>query len=662
MEKIDSKNEFIENEQSLSTSTSADSNDPIPLTESNFLPGSRRNSHIRRNSSRRSSVTSFHKSLDVLRKSITGDSSNACAVDIDGYSVKDIYGDLDSDQINVKRTATRNTILSELIARNHELEDYDLSIDDEKEHVQEAVGETTIGIENYGDEFNEIDPELITWNGKNDPEDPRNWPKSTKIQMIALVSFYALVAPMSSSILSPAMSEISVEFGIKSQIVQAMVVSIQILSWAIGPLIIAPLSENDSIGRKLVLDVSVWLSFFFNLGCAFSQNTAQMMICRFIGGLFGCVPMNVCAGVISDLYDANGRNWALAGYSLAPVLGPVIAPLVGGFIVENMDWRWVFYVLCIFNGAVAVVALIFFKETYTPTLLKRKAQKIRKLTGNESVHTIYEITDGETFFGKMYVTMTRPVKLLFTHPMIVGLGSFMAFIYGFMYLMIVAFPKIFFEVYGFNKGITGLMYLPMGFGFVFGIFFWTWAIGRTYKKLVAKNNGVGKPEFRLPMLIVCSSFIPIGLIWFGWSAEKKLHWIMPGIGSAFFAFALVCAFQTIQSYLIDMSISSSSNGSTEVLINFSASSVAAAALFRSLFGFSFPLFANKMYESLGYGWANTMCAFIAIALGIPFPILCYLYGERIRHWANKRIERDQLRRDERNLIRLQKKNLQTLPK
>jgi hypothetical protein len=57
-----------------------------------------------------------------------------------------------------------------------------------------------------------------------------------------------------------------------------------------------------------------------------------------------------------------------------------------------------------------------------------------------------------------------------------------------------------------------------------------------------------------------------------------------------------------------------------------------------------------------------MCAFIAIALGIPFPVLCYLYGERIRHWANKRIERDQMKRDERNLIRLQKRNLQTLPK
>lgn len=119
------------------------------------------------------------------------------------------------------------------------------------------------------------------------------------------------------------------------------------------------------------------------------------MVCRFIGGLFGCVPMNVCAGVISDMFDAKSRNAALASYSLVPLLGPVIAPLISGFIVDHKQWRWTFYVLSIFNGFVAVSATIFFKETYSPTLLKRKANKLRKETGNNNLHTIYEIADGE---------------------------------------------------------------------------------------------------------------------------------------------------------------------------------------------------------------------------------------------------------------------------
>lgn len=618
---------------------------PVPLTTANY---------------RRKSNT-VRRSMDSIRRSF-GDSD----IDATGYSVKDIFGDLDDELIQMQRVATRNTILGELISRNHDIEvieDYDTDVSyDEKlhNHHTEPICETTIGVENFGQEFNKLDPELVTWNGPSDPQDPRNWNKYKKIMLVGFVSAYALVAPMSSSMISPAMEQISKDFGISNPIIQAMVVSIQILAWAIGPVLIAPLSEHENIGRKLVLDVSAWVCLFFNIGCAFSQLTVQLMICRFCGGLFGSVALSVCAGVISDMYDSNNRNLALAGYSLCPLLGPIIAPIAGGFIVENVSWRWTLYVLCIFNFVVAFFATIFFKETYSPKLLREKAKKLKKLTGNQNLHTIYEIANGETFFGSVYITMVRPIRLLFFHPMIIGLGSFMAFTYGFMYLMIVSFPKIFHEVYGFSRGITGLMYLPMGVGFVLGVIFWTWTIGKNYKGLVKRNNGVGKPEFRLPMLIASSWMIPIGLIWFGWSAEKKLHWIMPGIGSGIFAFALVCVFQTTQSYLIDMSILSTTKGGNEVIINFSSSSVAAAAMFRSFFGFTFPLFANKMYVSMGYGWANTMCAFIGLVLGIPFPIVCYLYGERIRIWANKKIEKDQLRRDDNNLKRLQRKNLENV--
>ncbi|KAK6459282.1 putative transporter C530 [Scheffersomyces xylosifermentans] len=639
-----------ERQMDLSSSSSNDSNEPVAITISHY------EKHVE--SQRRGSTASLHKSLDLIRRSLTGQSIHSLdsSAEIQNYTVKDIYGDLDSDEIALQRTATRTTILNELVQRTHDMEmssdddEYDLekqnsSASYKYNEFEDTLPETSIPIENNGEEFNKIDPELITFHGKDDPEDPRNWPINTKIGLLMFVSLYALVAPMSSSILSPAMSEISVDFNIKSETVTAMVVSIQILAWAFGPLIIAPLSEHDTIGRKLVLDVSCWMSFFFNIGCAFSQNTAQMMIFRFIGGLFGCVPMNVCAGVISDLFDAKSRNWALAGYSLVPLLGPVIAPVVAGFIVENKQWRWVFYVLCIFNFAVALSATIFFKETYAPTLLKRKAKKLRQETGNNELHTIYEIADGETTLGRMYLCMVRPVKLLFIHPMIVGLGSFMAFTYGFMYLMIVTFPTIFGQIYGMDKGMTGLMYIPMGVGFAVGVLFWTYLVGRIYNNLTEKNGGIPKPEYRLPCLFGAAIFIPVGLIWFGWSAQKKLHWIMPGIGSGIFAFGLVCVFQTIQSYLIDMNT------------RYAASSVAAAALFRSLFGFSFPLFANKMYAKLNYGWANTMCGFIGLILGVPFPIFCYLYGERIRNWANKRIERDQLKRDQKNLQRLQRQNL-----
>ncbi|CUM66164.1 uncharacterized protein PRCAT00003822001 [Priceomyces carsonii] len=621
-------------EYSMNVTTSAESNlDPIMFTGTE---GNKAEKKLRSNSS-----TSLALSVDSIRRSIGGRiPRNSISSNL---SVKDVFRNLDSTEIEKKRESARAAIINEVstralfqnqISEPNDLEKY-LTNDT---FVPGAI--ESVPIRDDGSEFNKVDPELITWEGKDDPQDPKNWRISTKLYLLLLVSLYALVAPMSSSMLSPAMPQISQAFGIESQVISAMVVSIQILAWAFGPLLIAPFSEDDRFGRKIVLDICVWMSLFFNLGCAFSQNTAQMMVFRFIGGLFGCVPMNVCAGVIADMFDALSRNLALSGYSLAPVLGPVIAPLISGFIIEHMEWRWVFYVLCMFNGTVAILALLFFKETYAPKLLKLKAKKLRKETGNEHLHTIFEITDVETATERVFITMTRPIELLFTHPMIVGLGSFMAFTYGFMYLMIVTFPTIFKQNYGFSSSVTGLMYLPMGVGFILGLFLWTYLIGRTYKKLTAKNGGIPKPEYRLPCLLGSSVCVPVGLLWFGWSAQTKIHWIMPGIGSAIFAMGLVCVFQTIQNYLIDMNY------------RYAASSVAAAALFRSLFGFAFPLFAGKMYDRLGYGWANTMCALVSILLGVPFPILCICYGERIRGWADKRIERRQNARDKKRIEKL----------
>lgn len=547
------------------------------------------------------------------------------------YTEKEINAGLCGEDAELKRQATRTTIISQLTEKVDTVNITDYKID-----------EDVLPIENNGEEFSKIDPELITW-GFNNEEDPRNWRTAKKVYVVVFVSMYTLISPMSSSILSPAMKNVDQEFGITSPVILAMVISIHILAWAIGPLVIAPLSEDYRLGRKTVLNIACWLSLAFNLGCALSQNTTQLIIFRFVSGLFSATPLNVSPAVVSDLFDAKSRNVSLAGVFLVPFIGPAIAPVIGGYIAAAKGWRWVLYTLCIINATVAILGSVFYIETYSPALLYQKAKKLRKATGNENLHTIYEISNGDSTAEKLKLTVSRPIILLFTNPMVVGLGSFMAFIYGFLYLMITTIPSVYSKSYGFKQSTTGLMYLSLGVGFVLGVVFWTYALGVVYNRLVEKNGGVARPEFRLPCLFVTSAIIPIGLLWYGWSAEKKLHWIMPCIGSAIFAFGLVCVFQTLQAYLIDMEP------------RFAASSIAAAAIFRSLFGFVFPLFAPAMYAKLGYGWANTMCAAIAILLGVPFPIVCYKYGESLRKWANGRMERDQQKRDAKRIERLKAK-------
>ena len=106
-------------------------------------------------------------------------------------------------------------------------------------------------------------------------------------------------------------------------------------------------------------------------------------------------------------------------------------------------------------------------------------------------------------------------------------------------------------------------------------------------------------------MVVGTFFLPIGLLLFGWAAEKQVHWIVTDIGLAFIGAGTVLNFQTIQTYVID------------AFTLHSASALAAVTLLRSLAGFGFPLFAPAMYDALGYGKGDTILAVFAIVVGCP---------------------------------------------
>ena len=76
----------------------------------------------------------------------------------------------------------------------------------------------------------------------------------------------------------------------------------------------------------------------------------------------------------------------MAMYTLAPVLGPCIGPIFAGWIIQGYGedkWRWIFWTSTMFGAAVTILGLITLRETYTPVLLKYKARRLQKQTGNK---------------------------------------------------------------------------------------------------------------------------------------------------------------------------------------------------------------------------------------------------------------------------------------
>ncbi|KAL8772971.1 MAG: hypothetical protein Q9209_001991 [Squamulea sp. 1 TL-2023] len=412
------------------------------------------------------------------------------------------------------------------------------------------------------------DPNLVTWNGPDDPENPKNWSTKQRWAATIVVSSFTFISPVSSSMVAPAIPAIAKDFNITNDVESQMVLSIFVLAYAIGPLFFGPLSE--------------------------------------IGG-----------GVLSDCWKAEQRGRAISLYSLAPLLGPAIGPIAGGFITENSSWRWVFYATSIADALIQLSGLFFLRETYPAKILHKKADKLRQETGNKALHTKYEHPE-RSLVNNLENAMVRPFRLLGTQPIVQALALYAAYLYGLMYLLLSTFPVLWTGRYQQSVGIAGLNYISMGVGFTLGAQILSPLNDRIYKSLKEKNNGVGKPEFRVPIMVPGSVLVPIGLFIYAWTAQFHTHWIGPNIGVAIFAAGSIAGFQNVQTYLVD------------AYTRYAASAIAAATVLRSLAGFGFPLFGPYMYDKLDYGWGNSLLGFLAVGLGLPAPMLLWLYGEKLR--------------------------------
>lgn len=150
---------------------------------------------------------------------------------------------------------------------------------------------------------------------------------------------------LSSTMFAPGASELEKQFGITNSAFGTLTVTIYMLGLVFGPLVVAPVSE---IYGRLPLYHTCNLGFFaFTMGCAYSNNKAAFMVCRFLAGCFGSAPLTIGGGTIADVMPREQRGVAMGMFSLGPTLGPSLGPLAGGFIAETVGWRWTFRVLAI---------------------------------------------------------------------------------------------------------------------------------------------------------------------------------------------------------------------------------------------------------------------------------------------------------------------------
>jgi MFS family permease len=295
--------------------------------------------------------------------------------------------------------------------------------------------------------------------------------------------------------------------------------------------------------------------------------------------------------------------------------GPCAGPVISGYI-SPISWRWSFWVGLIFAG-VTTIPLLLVPETYAPVLLKHRAQKLRKIPGNEHIYAPIEL-EKQDIRHIITVVLTRPVRMFFFEAIVLFSCLYLSFAYGIFYMFFQSYPLIYEDTYGFSGGEEGLTFLAIGIGACIACLFYLGWDAVTRRARAQNKPWVAKEEMRrLPLACLAGPFFIMSCFWVGWTARKDIPWIVPVLSGIPFGIGYLLVFMALLNYLVD------------AYKIFAASAMAAASTARSLFGAVLPFAAAPMYKKLGVPWACSLLGFFSCLMAI-IPFIFIWKGEEIR--------------------------------
>lgn len=224
----------------------------------------------------------------------------------------------------------------------------------------------------------------------------------------------------------------------------------------LGPLLIAPLSEL--YGRTRVYNTGNILFVVFTIAGGLSRNIEMLIAFRFLTGVT-LAPITLNPYIIGDMFIQEQRGTAMSITAVAPLLGPIAGPIIGGYLTETRGWRWTFWFPAILGACCAFSLLTFPRESYKVTIMHRKATKLRKQTGLP-FRSVYDLNvSGPQVFKK---PIARPLTIIIQSPMVFILGLYLAMVYGYLYILLTTIAEVFGRTYHFSTGPVGLTFLGLG--------------------------------------------------------------------------------------------------------------------------------------------------------------------------------------------------------
>ncbi|KAF7167808.1 hypothetical protein CNMCM5623_000996 [Aspergillus felis] len=458
-------------------------------------------------------------------------------------------------------------------------------------------------------------------------------PKGDKISIILLVSFAAIISPISSGIYFPALNNLAQDLNVSISLINITITTYLIFQ-GIAPSFIANFA--DIRGRRPAYLICFIIYLAANIGLAVQDSYASLLVLRCLqsSGSSGTIALG--SAVVADLSTRAERGKYIGYASMGVTLGPALGPIIGGLLDHYLGWRAIFWFLVIFSGVFGIIIAIFLPET------------CRAVVGNGSVPAARWNQSGWQVLGRKWGarkqkpepdSQTVERRRRRANPLASALiatdkEALLILIYssllfsGYMAVLSTLTSQLQ-SRFQFNSIQIGLCYLPVGIGSLTS----RWTVGRmldwNFRREarrqglpIEKNRQQDIQHFnievaRLAVTIPLVYWASLCIIAYGWVMEYKTALAGPVVMLFFTGHLSSGAFSSLNTLIVDLHRQSP------------ATAVAANNLFRCLLAAGAVAVADPLIQRIGIGWTATLIAFLWVLFS-PLMWAVFRWGHRWR--------------------------------
>lgn len=362
-----------------------------------------------------------------------------------------------------------------------------------------------------------------------------------KIMLVALAAASGFMSPFSSTMYVPALDSISKELHItKSDTLLS--VALYLLLQGVSPSFWGPLS--DKLGRRPILISTFTVLLGANLGLSFAKTFTQLLILRMLQAFGASSAIAIGAGIIGDISQKKERGKYMSYFQSGALVGPCVAPVVGGLVSHRWDWHANFFFLSVFGGILILLMILFLPETlrslvedgsrtprgiWKPVVPLKLTFEDQNKPNSPVMHKIPSLDIRTLGFEKPWLVYTQWDVVLLIASYSIPFSVFST--------TSSTLSQTLASQYGYNNIIIGLCYLPLGVGFALGSVLAGYVVDGKYARAKSKD-GVDMNLFkaRLSQGPIFNVLFCGGVIAFEWCLDKSVHIAVPMV-VVFFAMA-----------------------------------------------------------------------------------------------------------------------------